>query len=180
MSIPDSDDLLAVPDEEDDVLWPWVVEKYREMFSVGIRTPGVWKAHDATKVLFYPDRVDHAFRESRDYRRCSSKKEYISLERLERMHWILPLIRGEIEGSSCHLVEAKSGRREPPNRLYVIWERRYCVWLEPLRSNQNLKFSSAYTAGMTQLRNYTRGGQGIWDWRRGKEPSGLASKKGAP
>ena len=81
------------------------------------------------------------------------------------LRWIAPLIRGEVPGSECWEVPSPTGRRRPPNRLYIIWDERYVVWLEP-REKVGWKFSSAYEKTSGTIRDYCRGGGKIWTGKK--------------
>lgn len=126
---------------------------------------GILNGHDGASVVFHEDRFGHAFYDKPDKWSLTKSRELPDESRLERMRWIGPLIRGEVPGSECWEVPSPTGRRRPPNRLYVIWDEKYVVWLEP-RQNGGWKFSSAYVVNRGAVRDYFRGGGKIWSGKK--------------
>ena len=90
---------------------------------------------------------------------------HVATEGIERMRWIGRLIAGEIYGSACFEVPSPTGRLRPPNRLYVVFETPFVVWLEPRRDG-GWKLRTAYPTSIEEIRKYTRGGRTVW---KGKE-----------
>jgi hypothetical protein len=127
---------------------------------------GIFNCHDGAAVVFHEDRFDHAFYDKPDRWSLTKSRDMPEESRLERMRWIGPLIRGEVPASECWEVPSPTGRRRPPNRLYVIWEEQYIVWLEP-RENGGWKFSSAYVVTRGSIRDYCRGGGKVWPVKKG-------------
>lgn len=62
-------------------------------------------------------------------------------------------------------IQARNGRPVFPNRVYVLYEPAYVIWLEP-RGKQNdpvsWKFSTAYPANPKHIRERTKGGSCVW------------------
>ncbi len=150
-------DFSAVPDEE---LAARGYAAYKKHYLQQEKF-GIFNAHDGTAVVFHEDRFNHAFYDKPDKWSLTKSHELPDESRLERIPWIGPLIRGEVPGAECWEVPSPTGRRRPPNRLYVIWEEKYVTWLEP-RQNGGWKFSSAYVVTHGSIRDYCRGGGKIW------------------
>ncbi|MBA3701078.1 MAG: hypothetical protein H0W78_19690 [Planctomycetes bacterium] len=165
--------LLSLPDGDDPTLWAWVESEYRRLY-VGTGYRGNRSTHDGQAVSFFFDRAEHAFRQSTDYQRHPTQKTEIARERIARMAWIEPMISGQVEDSACWEVPSPTGRKRPPNRIYIAWGHEYCVWLEPLGCDTKWRFSTAYPCLRQQLRGYCRSGRVVWDWRKGKTPSAAA------
>lgn len=178
--------LLTPPQADDATLWAWVEAEYRRRFLTTTPQQGRFQAHDGAEVVFYADRVGHAFKASRNYIRHPTLKTELALDRIERMAWILPVIQGQVEDSACWHVPSQDHREYPPNRLYLVWGLGYCVWLEPLGTSGRWRFSSAYPALPHKLRSYCLKKKphcGLqWHWPKGKTPSRLARglEEGAP
>jgi hypothetical protein len=126
---------------------------------------GVHRLHDDSEAIFWLDRFEHAFWTSPNRRRDPYSKTMLALERIARVRWIAAVMRGCVPESECWHVPGDGGRRHPPNRLYVLWPRKYIVWFEP-RKNSGWKFSSAYTTSAPDIRRYCYGGRKIWTWGR--------------
>jgi hypothetical protein len=122
---------------------------------------GVHTCHDGGEVIFHEDRFGHAFFDKPNRWSLTKSRDIPDESRLERMRWIGALIRGEVANSECWEVPSPTGRRRAPNRLYIIWEEKYVVWLEP-RQNGGWKFSTAYVKTRGTIRDYCRGGGKIW------------------
>ena len=125
---------------------------------------GFHTCHDGEEVVFWRDRFEHAFFTSSNWARYPDRKDRLARDRIERIRWIGEVIAGRVPGSACWEVPSPTGRRRPPNRLYLVSSERYVVWLEP-RMRGGWKFSSAYVAQPRQLRNYCAGGRRIWVWK---------------
>ncbi len=122
---------------------------------------GIHVCHDGDEVVFHGDRFNHGFYDKPDRWSLTKSTDLPDESRLERMRWIGPLLRGEVEGSECWHVPSPAGRRRPPNRLYIIWREAYVLWLEP-RQAGGWKFSSAYVKRRGKIRDYCYGGSRIW------------------
>ena len=154
-------DLSGLSDgEAEEVVFEKYVELYLDRGTEPKRT-GALQTHDEKKVVFFEDRFEHAFAQTVAW----YEKGGFDRSRGERVAWIGPVVRGEIPGTECWLVPPKNGGRRQPdrpwNRVYMVEEERYVVWLEPLRSG-GWKFSSAYVAGYGDLRRYRRAGRRLW------------------
>jgi len=152
-------DFSAVPDEELD---PQGQAAYRFHY-LNRGKYGIHTSHDGEEVIFHEDQFGHAFFDKPDKKSLIKRRDLPDERRLERMRWIGPLIRGEVAGSECWHVPSPTGRRRPPNRLYIAWNQLYVVWLEP-RQLGGWKFSSAYDVVSARYirEKYCRGGGKIW------------------
>ncbi len=125
---------------------------------------GEKRTHDGECVFFWKDRFEHAFYTSSNRAKHPDLKDKLAVERIERIKWIEKVIAGEVPGSACYKVQSKGGSKTNPNRLYVISEEKYVVWLEP-RNDGGWKFSTAYTAQTEEFRRYCQTGKRIWKWK---------------
>jgi hypothetical protein len=118
---------------------------------------GIRKTHDGEDVLFNEWRFDHAFFESAYKTSRKYNKGKFSRSRACRIRWIGEVIAGNIKGCECYEIPDLN-RRDPMGkvmikRLYVLWEERYFVWLEPHQKG-GWWFSSAYID--TRSRSYIK------------------------
>lgn len=157
-------EMLDFSQVEDEDLAAKGREAYRNLY-LNKGKVGVHLSHDQEDVVFHEDRFDHAFYAKRDKWSLAKDRSMPDESRLERMPWIGPLIAGAIEGSEAWEVPSPTGRRRPPNRLYILWDEKYVVWLEP-RCEGGWKFSSAYVKTRGQIRDHCRGGTKIWEKRK--------------
>jgi len=153
-------DLTNIPDEEAEQL---VFDKYVDLYldaGTHPRRIGIRKTHDGLDCLFTESRFTHAF-----YFRGRLKKNIFSKVRGARVAWPAPVIAGLIDKTECWLVPPKDRFREAQtrlwNRLYLLRQMSYVVWLEPGKANK-WWFSSAYVAGRGVLRRYCNAGSLIW------------------
>jgi hypothetical protein len=129
--------------------------------------------HDGEITLFHATRFEHAFFTSSQIKGQIESKNTLDRSRIARIHWIKQIISGNVDKSACWEVLSRSGRPGFPNRLYVLYEPAYVVWLEPrgeATDSVRWKFSSAYPANPRHIRDKTRGGTCVWQ----------GSKKSAP
>jgi hypothetical protein len=152
-------DFSAVPDAE-------LETKGRDAYKLHYLNQekfGVHTCHDGEEVIFHEDQFGHAFFDKPDKWSLTKSQDLPDEMRLARMRWIGPLIRGEVAGSECWHVPSPTGRRRPPNRLYIAWNQIYVVWLEPKQLG-GWKFSSAYDVVSAKYirEKYCRGGGKIW------------------
>jgi len=136
---------------------------YRESYMNRGRV-GVHKTHDGQKLIIHEDAFDHAFFTTSDRLCHPDLKDRLRKGSVERIHWIGHLIGGRVRGSACFEVPSPTGRERPPNRLYVIFETPFVVWLEP-RQDGGWKFRTAYPTSIEEIRKYTRGGRTVWKWK---------------
>jgi hypothetical protein len=110
---------------------------------------GIRKTHDDHDVVFFEDRFDHAFRTSSTASYSQFKKDILDRKRAARVRWIGQVINGSVEGVVYYNIPDRYQLRQSSavriNRLYVLWEERYLVWLEP-KGTKAWKFSTAYVA----------------------------------
>lgn len=140
-----------------------------EHLYITSRNFGVHKAHDGEDVFFWKDRFEHAFFTSSNWASFPDRKDKLDVDRIKRLKWIGPVVSGLVSGTICREVPGPTGRRHPPNRLYLVTKGCYVVWLEP-RMNGGWKFSSAYVARYDQLRRYCQGGKVIWRYGENNSP----------
>jgi len=155
--------LLELTDLSDEEAEQLVFDKYAELYLDSGTLPrriGIRKTHDGLDCLFTESRFDHAF-----YFGGWLKKSIFSKVRGVRVAWIGPVIAGLIEKTECWLIPPKDrfrgGQTMLWNRLYLLRQESYVVWLEPGKSNK-WWFSSAYVAGRGDLRRYCNAGSLIW------------------
>jgi hypothetical protein len=165
-------DLSSMTDEEAD---RHVFEKYVELYldkGEAPRRMGVRRTHDGEDALFTESRYKHAFGTSSDKVNSPYANDVFVRSRGERVAWIGPVIAGECEGTQCWLVPPKNGDRDargrPPNRLYVVGDEAYVVWLEPRRQG-GWWFSSAYVGRYADIRRYCRLGRQIWAHKKPRD-----------
>lgn len=120
------------------------------------------RLYNDDKVIFHKDRYDHAFRTSPNRARNVYSKKKIALDRIKKIRWIKEVLAGNVEGSECWFVCPKDGNRRERDRLMVVWDYRYVIWLNP-RKDGNWRFSSAYPTSAGDIRRYTRGGTKAWE-----------------
>lgn len=159
-------DLSELSDEQAEEL---VFKRYGELYldrGPEPRRMGVRKAHDGTDVVFTESRYVHAFGKPRERTTRQYAKDELDRLRGERVAWIGPIIAGEVKCTECWVIPPKNGGRDvrdrPPNRLYLVREERYVVWLEPSSKSEDWWFSSAYVVGQGDIRRYCRAGRQIW------------------
>src|SRR5436309_1821513 len=132
-------------------------EEYERLYIQGEHR-GEVALHNGGIAVFYRDRFHHAFRTSADRARRQFAKDKVAVERVARMRWIGEILRGRIPGTECWHVRPLSGRNHPLDRLYVLWEAAYVVWLWPTRIENAWRLSSAYPAPKQEITGYIRGG----------------------
>lgn len=142
-------------------------ELYAELYLTKGRV-GELSLHKGGEVVFFEDRYEHAFRTSQNRIRNPYSKAKVARERIERIRWIKAILEGDVPNTECWLVPAQSGRRTR-DRLYVVWENRYVIWLSS-RDNGGWKFSSCYEATRQDIRRYTQQGTKIWTVPEKKKP----------
>lgn len=122
---------------------------------------GELSCHDSSLALFHETQFEHAFFTSRNRAQHLKIKDSIARDRIERIHWIGPVIAGRVSRTACYdVIDFREGNRRT-KRLYLVQPDRYVVWLEP-RSSGGWKFSTAYLAGVEDLRRYCKGQRKIW------------------
>jgi len=129
-------------------------------------TVGFHKTHDGEEVIFYEDRFKHAFFTSSQKTSRQYAKDEFQRNRASRVRWIAPVIRGDIEGTECWRIFPRKRYHSDvnmPSRLYILWDEKYLVWLEPRRSG-GWWFSTAYVAkrGKDYISKIIRNGICLW------------------
>jgi hypothetical protein len=162
--------LLKLPGIPEEELIAYVRNEYIRMYT-DADTPsgrrGELTIHDGQTVVFYEDRFEHAFFTSAHKTSRKFNKDAFDWRRAARLPWIGEVLRGRVEQvAAWHLpTERKDPEGRPlTQRLYVLWEECYVIWLEPLIREGKWKFSSAYVEprGRPYLRTLTAGGLCFW------------------
>lgn len=111
--------------------------------------------HDGLAVQFWRERFGHAFKPSVSGHKA---QDQIDDRRIQRIQWILPVIRGVPKGVRCFEAPPDAKFRTPPSgrlrRLYTLESHRYVVWLTPHGDETDFKFSTAYPCMPDQLEGY--------------------------
>lgn len=156
-------DLHDLSDEEaEDLVFDKYVDLYLDRGTPPRRT-GIRETHNSSHCMFTESRFNHAFFCKERY-----AKDKFSRLRGARVAWIGPLIAGVFAKMECWLVPPKDAFRQDQmrrfNRLYLLREESFVVWLEPGKG-KNWWFSSAYVAGRGDIRRYCNAGTLIWAQR---------------
>jgi len=121
---------------------------------------GAITAYDGSLVYFFEDRFDHAFFTTNDRYTHQFAKNVLARERVARIGWIGPILRGEVPNTQCWQSQRSPGN-DQLQRLCVASSELYVVWLES-RNDGAWRFSSAYNALGAQVSDYTRGKGIVW------------------
>jgi len=125
---------------------------------------GIHETHDGQLLQVWDNQFDHAFYTSSDPARHRDWKDVLDRKRIERIWWILLTVQAKLENWCCWQVPAPSGRKYPPNRLYVAEDYNYVVWLKPKGKNSytpGWTFESAYPTHPDKIKLYKRGGSRV-------------------
>lgn len=122
---------------------------------------GSLTAYDGSEVVFFEDRFDHAFFTTTDRYRHQFAKNVIARDRVARIAWIGPILRGEVSNTQCWEFPAGVGKHARTKRLCIASGELFVVWLEPRKAG-GWKFSTAYIARGEQASQYKRGGRTVW------------------
>ena len=137
------------------------------------------KLYNDEKVIFHKDRYEHAFKTSPDRARNPYSKKKVARDRIEKIHWIKEVLAGNVDSSECWHIWPKEGNRRNQDKLMVVWDFRYVIWLWP-RKNGGWKFSSAYQASSQDIRRYIQGGRKKWEKKCPVIKTGTRGKKPYP
>lgn len=166
-------DLSGLSSDQADRL---VRDKYTELYldrGTEPRRLGIHPSHDGMDILFTESRYDHAFRTSRERRSRPYAKDALDRLRGERVAWIGPVVAGEAADTECWMIPPKEYRRDlghrQDNRLYVVRQECYVIWLEPSGKHASWWFSSAYVAGYGDVRRYCRQGRRMWTHEKSRD-----------
>jgi hypothetical protein len=117
-------------------------------------------------VTIYPSDEDftHAFFTAATKHRRGWAKDLIDPLRVARTRWIVPVISGQVMGTSCYrIVDYEAYRKPPPEkRLYVVREEQYVIWLLPRRDG-GWRFKTAYVTGHADINRYIKRQRKIWE-----------------
>lgn len=149
--------LAGLTDEEVETLGR---DQYKLLYARGNGRNSL-QAFDGVEVVFFDDRFDHAFFSTTDRYRRPEAKNQIARDRVERIAWIGPILRGEVANSQCWELSPISGNNPRKNRLCIASSDLYVVWLEPLRGDR-WKFSTAYVARAAQATEYKQRRRCVW------------------
>lgn len=127
---------------------------------------GTVTTHDGVRVFMYPDdeTFTHAFFTAASRSHRGWAKDLVDPRRVARIRWIVPVISGLVDGTECfRVVDYASYRKPAPEqRLYVVRDERYVVWL--IRRNAgNFRFRTAYVAGHADIDRYIERQRKIWE-----------------
>jgi hypothetical protein len=128
---------------------------------INLRDCGILQTHDGQEVTIWRERFDHAFFTTSNPISHKDRKDLLAVDRIQRVAWIGPVIRGLVDNTQCWEVPSPTGRVRPPNRLYVAPSELYVVWLEP-RIKGGWRFSSAYPTVASTISGYLRRGKLVW------------------
>lgn len=156
-------DLSGLNDQEVEALGRRL---YQELYLTSGKY-GIHNAHDGDKIYFREDRFKHAFETAKEWR-LSSNKDVIDKSRIVRIKWIKEFIEGNVTNTECWAIPISARALK---RLYTSFAKGYVVWLLP-RNEGGWKFSTAYNAENSQIRNYIRvkGARRIWKYGQNKSP----------
>jgi hypothetical protein len=154
--------LLDLEDLSDEEALELTYEEYVRLY-MDHKTPagliGERRTHDDEPVIFYEDRFQHAFFTASDRVARPYGKDRFDTARASRVRWIGEIIRGNIPGTTCWYL------CDPPasmvKRLYIVWDEYYLIWLNS-RKQGGWKFSSAYVADHSYIREKTKRGKCFW------------------
>lgn len=150
--------ILTLEAADDDDLDDIGIGLYEECFLNRSDDFGMLLTHDGLNLKFFGDRYHHAFHTSPNRARQAYSKAKVSLERVERIKWVQPIVEGRVKGVECWEVPYEGHRPFPGKRAYICWEHTYIVWVEPTKDG-SFKFSSAYPCSRGDLGRYTRVGR---------------------
>lgn len=131
---------------------------YRSLYLDGEAPVGIRKTHDGQAAVFHwtgTSGFDHGFFTSSDLIGHPLRKDVLALDRLERLRWIGPVIRGEVQDVEYRKENFWRGGKLFSKRLYLLPQEGYVVWLEPNMSG-GFKFATAYTPSTARLAEYRR------------------------
>ena len=131
-------------------------QSYSDIFLQNARF-GFHSLHDGGRVVFKAGRFKHAFFLAENWQ-TSKEKTRIDIRRVERLRWILPMLRCEAPNAECWLVPDDGVEK----RIYVCFGLGYVIWLEPGNAQGDWSFSTAYTTSSRQIREYIKGGKRIY------------------
>ena len=119
-------------------------EEYREYFIDKYCNSEIY-SYDGMRVRFYPDQFEHAFYESKNYKKRD--KSVFSYERAKRMPWIKYALNNE--KTEVYIGWDRDKKRyNRDRRVTIITPENYVVVLNII-DNKNAKFITAYIASKT-------------------------------
>ena len=121
---------------------------------------GVLTAYDGSEVVFFEDRFEHAFFTTSDRYRHEFAKNVLDRNRVARVRWIGPILRGEVTNTQCW-ESLRSPGQDQMRRLCIASAELYVIWLDA-GSGGNWRFSTAYVARAAQARTYAFGKRIVW------------------
>jgi hypothetical protein len=131
---------------------------YRSLYLDGEAPIGIRALHDTHPVIFHLKGqfgFDHGFFTSSDLIGHPLRKDVLAVDRLERMPWIGPMIRGEVQGVEYRKENFWRAGKLLYKRLYVLPQEGYVVWVEP-QARGDWTFATAYTPTASVLAEYRR------------------------
>ena len=133
-------------------------ELYRTLYLDGEAPFGIREAHDAAKVIFHLSGqygFDHGFFTSSDLVGHPERKDILDYGRIERMPWIGPVIRGEVQTVEYRKENFWRAGKLLYRRLYILPQEGYVVWVQP-EARGDWTFGTAYIPKPARLAEYRR------------------------
>lgn len=123
-------------------------------------TRGALTAYDGSQIVFFEDQFDHAFFTTSDRYRHEFAKNVLARDRVARVRWIGPILRGEVPNTQCWESLRSPGTGQI-KRLCIASAELYVIWLDA-RSDGGWRFSTAYVARAAQASGYMYGKKVVW------------------
>lgn len=119
--------------------------------------------HDGHPVAIYPNNFDHAFFTARHKAHRGVAKNMIDAQRVQRVHWIVPVIGGLVPCTECWRIREWGHVKKPPpeKRLYIVGPEQYVVWLVP-RASGGFYLKTAYVTTAYNIQKYIHRQVRIW------------------
>jgi hypothetical protein len=133
--------------------------EYGDLYLGGSKR-GSLIAYDGSEVVFFEDRFDHAFFTTTDRYLHQYAKNVIAADRVARIRWIGPMLRGEVPNTQCWESTRAAGTVNI-KRICIASSELFVVWLEA-RRNGGWKFSTTYVARAAQASDYKYGKKCVW------------------
>lgn len=160
--------IIDLPEMDEKELRDFAFRRYKDLY-LDRGHIGILEAHDGQEVFFFERQFEHAFMTSSDRTRRPYAKDVLAGERVIRMSWIGPIVRGEVPETACFIHWKAAMGVGDFNRYYIHYPEMHLIWLEP-RQNGGWKFSSAYKTTRGDLRRYGQTSKRIWMYPKKNAP----------